>query len=136
VLTITRTFEARPSVVFKLWTESHHVKRWWESKGFVALSFEIDVRPRGAWNCCLRSLMGLNCVNAASIAKSLKQKKLSFTYAADQYRWQSWPFRTMDFTAFGARPESLFAKGLLNRSWPAMSKSAAGRAVWSVSPST
>jgi uncharacterized protein YndB with AHSA1/START domain len=68
----------------------------------------------------------------------VEAKKLSFTYAADQSDGNP-GHQTLErwiLLLLGARPESLFAKGLLNRSWPAMSMSAAGRAVWSVSPST
>lgn len=104
VLTITRMFDA-PPFVFKLWTEAHHVKRWWRSKGFVAFSFEMDVRPGGAWNCCLRSPDGTELRERGVYREIVEAKKLSFTYAADQSHGNPGhqTLVTMHFTALGSK---------------------------------
>jgi uncharacterized protein YndB with AHSA1/START domain len=129
VLTITRTFDAPPSVVFKLWTEPHHVKRWWGLKGFVALSFETDVRPGGAWNCCLRSPDGTELRERGVYREIVEAKKLQFCLCCRSVRWQSWPSDVSDdgFYCLGSKTrvtlrqgtfESVVARDEYEHGWP------------------
>lgn len=46
-LVITRSFAAPRVLVFKAWTEPHHVVRWWGPDGFKTTRCEIDLRPGG-----------------------------------------------------------------------------------------
>ena len=39
---ITRDFDARPSRVFRAWTEPHRLEQWWMRKGFSKISFTIE----------------------------------------------------------------------------------------------
>ena len=47
-LSITRIFDAPRAVVFKVWTESEHVAKWWGPYGFTNPVCEVDARPGGA----------------------------------------------------------------------------------------
>ena len=46
-LTITRVFEAPRALVYKMWTEPHHMKRWWGPRGYATLSAQVDMRLGG-----------------------------------------------------------------------------------------
>ncbi len=54
-LVITRTFDAPRSLVFKAWTESERVKRWWGPKSFTTPVCEVDLRLGGVFRTCMRS---------------------------------------------------------------------------------
>jgi len=49
VLKITRIFDAPRSLVFKAWTESEHIARWWGPRGFKSDVIKNDLRPGGAY---------------------------------------------------------------------------------------
>jgi uncharacterized protein YndB with AHSA1/START domain len=49
VLKITRVFDAPRSLVFKAWTESEHMARWWGPRGFKSTVLKNDLRPGGAY---------------------------------------------------------------------------------------
>jgi uncharacterized protein YndB with AHSA1/START domain len=46
-LVITRVFDAPRALVFKVWTETQHVAKWWGPKGFTNPVCEMDVRVGG-----------------------------------------------------------------------------------------
>ena len=50
-LVITRTFNARPQMVFDAWTRPELVRRWWapRSHGVSLSACDADVRPGGAY---------------------------------------------------------------------------------------
>ncbi len=45
---ITRDFDAPRESVFKMWTDSQKVAKWWGPEGNTTLISEIDPRPGGA----------------------------------------------------------------------------------------
>ena len=55
-LTITRTFNAPPRIVFDAWTSAELVKRWWApvSLGVSIVSCEADVRVGGRYRYVLK----------------------------------------------------------------------------------
>jgi uncharacterized protein YndB with AHSA1/START domain len=54
-LLITRTFDAPPSVMFALWTEPEHFKRWMGPVGFACEEAAIDFRVGGSYRAMIRS---------------------------------------------------------------------------------
>jgi uncharacterized protein YndB with AHSA1/START domain len=46
-VTITRTFDAPRSLVFKMWTDPKHLAQWWGPRGFTNPTCDVDVRPGG-----------------------------------------------------------------------------------------
>jgi uncharacterized protein YndB with AHSA1/START domain len=53
---ITRTFNGPPRVVFEVWTNAEHVRRWWapKSHGVAIVDATADVRPGGAYRYVFR----------------------------------------------------------------------------------
>jgi uncharacterized protein YndB with AHSA1/START domain len=54
-IVITRIFDAPRELVFKAWTESEHMARWWGPAGYTIPFCTIDLRPGGAIHFCMRS---------------------------------------------------------------------------------
>lgn len=54
-LLITRTLDAPPSVVFALWTDPEHMKRWMGPTSFTCPVAEIDFRVGGAYRGMIKS---------------------------------------------------------------------------------
>jgi uncharacterized protein YndB with AHSA1/START domain len=54
-LLITRTFDAPASLVFALWSEPQHLKRWMGPKDFECPEVEMDFRVGGAYRAMIRS---------------------------------------------------------------------------------
>jgi uncharacterized protein YndB with AHSA1/START domain len=47
-LTLTRVFDAPRSLVFRMWTDSKHLARWWGPRGFTNPVCKADARAGGA----------------------------------------------------------------------------------------
>jgi glutathione S-transferase len=54
-LLVTRTFDAPPALVFRLWSQAQHMQRWFGPQGFTCTHCEIDFRPGGRWLACIES---------------------------------------------------------------------------------
>ena len=54
-LLITRTFDAPADVVFSMWSEAEHMKRWMGPNNFACPVAEIDFRVGGAYRGMIKS---------------------------------------------------------------------------------
>jgi uncharacterized protein YndB with AHSA1/START domain len=54
-LLIVRTFNAPPSVVFALWSNAEHMKRWMGPNGFSCTEMAIDLRVGGRYRGMIKS---------------------------------------------------------------------------------
>ncbi len=52
---VTRVFDAPRDLVFRAWTESEHLTRWFGPVGFTTLSSKNELRPGGLFHFCMRS---------------------------------------------------------------------------------
>ncbi|HWD86865.1 MAG TPA: SRPBCC domain-containing protein [Mucilaginibacter sp.] len=55
---ITRIFGAPKELVFKVWTEPEHIKKWWGPDPFTCSRAEIDLRAGGEYSYTMRSPEG------------------------------------------------------------------------------
>ncbi|QBR71840.1 polyketide cyclase [Beijerinckiaceae bacterium] len=84
-LVITRIFEAPREVVFKAWTDPSQAKKWWGPKDHPAIELEMDVRPKGAWRGCLRSIeTGKELWHRGVFHEISPPERLVFTFAWDE----------------------------------------------------
>lgn len=54
VLVLEREFNAPRELVFKMFKEPVHLKRWWGPKGWELPVCSIDFRPGGVWHYCMK----------------------------------------------------------------------------------
>src|SRR5258708_172951 len=52
---LTRVFDAPRHLVFKAWTESDRLAKWWGPAGFTMLISKLEFRPGGVFHYCMRS---------------------------------------------------------------------------------
>jgi len=57
-LTISRAFNAPRDLVFKAWSTADHLKHWFCPQGFTVPACEIEFRPGGKFDLCMRSQGG------------------------------------------------------------------------------
>ncbi|WP_199615103.1 SRPBCC domain-containing protein [Paenibacillus alkalitolerans] len=54
VLVLERVFDAPRDLVFKMFKEPEHLKRWWGPRGWELPVCSIDFRPGGVWHYCMK----------------------------------------------------------------------------------
>jgi uncharacterized protein YndB with AHSA1/START domain len=79
-LVITRVFEAPPDLVFKRWTQGEHLVHRSGPHGFTITHSEGDVRPGGAWRCCMRSPDGADHWLGGVYREIVEPERLVFTH--------------------------------------------------------
>jgi uncharacterized protein YndB with AHSA1/START domain len=80
-LVVTRIIDAPRSLVFKAWTEAEQVARWWGPQGFVTTFCEMDIRPGGAFRCCMRSPAGTDHWKRGVYREIVEPERIVFTFA-------------------------------------------------------
>jgi uncharacterized protein YndB with AHSA1/START domain len=53
-LILERIFDAPRALVFKVFSEAEHLKRWFGPKGWPLSVCNIDFRPNGVWHFCMK----------------------------------------------------------------------------------
>jgi uncharacterized protein YndB with AHSA1/START domain len=54
VLVLERIFDAPRDLVFKMFKEPEHLKRWWGPRGWEIPVCTVDFRPGGVWHYCMK----------------------------------------------------------------------------------
>ena len=54
-LELTHVFDAPVDLVYRMWSEAEHMRRWGCPEGFSVVYSEIDFRVGGQWRSCMRS---------------------------------------------------------------------------------
>jgi uncharacterized protein YndB with AHSA1/START domain len=54
VLVLERVFDAPRNLVFSMFSEPEHLKHWWGPNGWELPVCEIDFRPGGTWQYCMK----------------------------------------------------------------------------------
>jgi uncharacterized protein YndB with AHSA1/START domain len=78
-ITLTRLFDASPDLVWKNWTEPHHVKTWWGPKGFICTFADIDLHVGGVALYCMRSPEGRDYWSTGIFREILKLSRIICT---------------------------------------------------------
>ena len=80
-LSVTRTFDATIEKVWKQWSESENVRRWWGPKGFTSPLAKIDFREGGMSLVCMRApkeFGGMDMYNTWSYKKIVPHERIEF----------------------------------------------------------
>jgi uncharacterized protein YndB with AHSA1/START domain len=81
-LLLTRIYGAPRSMVFKAWTDSKHVARWWSPRGFTNPVCELDVRPGGLIRIDMRAPNGTIYPMKGVFHEIVEPERLVFTGTA------------------------------------------------------
>jgi uncharacterized protein YndB with AHSA1/START domain len=80
-LVVTRLIDAPRRLVFRAWTEPGQVARWWGPQGFVTTHCDMDIRPGGAFRCCMRSPEGTDYWKRGVYREIVEAERIVFTFA-------------------------------------------------------
>lgn len=80
-LTVTRVLDAPRAVVFRAWTDPDQIARWWGPQGFTTTSYDIDVRPGGAFRMAMRSPEGTLHRKVGAYREIVAPERLVFRFA-------------------------------------------------------
>ena len=80
-LFIRRIIDAPRELVFRMWTEAEHLRRWCCPTGFVITFSEGDIRPGGRFRSCMRSPQGDEHWVAGTYVEIVAGEKIAFTHA-------------------------------------------------------
>ncbi|MCZ4094434.1 SRPBCC family protein [Sinorhizobium psoraleae] len=83
-LTITRVFAAPRSLVFKVWTATEHLARWWGPKDFTVPSITADFREGGTWRSCIRSPEGQDYWAHGTYREIVPASRIVFTFTWEE----------------------------------------------------
>jgi uncharacterized protein YndB with AHSA1/START domain len=78
---ITHVFDAPRAMVFKAWTDPEHLQRWFAPRGCTLRLAKTDIRPGGAYLCCIRTPDGHDCWCMGVYREIVAPERLVFTMA-------------------------------------------------------
>jgi len=74
-----RTFNASEADVWRVWTDSDSIQKWWGPKGYTALVVRNDVREGGSYLWAMKSEKGKVFWNTGTYRKVVANKKIVST---------------------------------------------------------
>lgn len=80
VLSISRSFDAPPELLFKLWADPAHRVRWWGPSGMALARCEVDFRVGGTWRCTMARADGYQHPVSGRFTEIVEHTRLCFTY--------------------------------------------------------
>lgn len=83
-LTLSRTFDATPEMVWKVWTDPIHVAKWWGPNGFTNTIHKMDVRKGGEWKFIMHGPDGRNYPNKIVFIEIKKPSLLVYKHSGDE----------------------------------------------------
>jgi uncharacterized protein YndB with AHSA1/START domain len=87
-LLLVRTFNAPVSLVFSIWADAEHMKRWLGPHEFTCTSCEMDFRPGGKWRAGIESVAYGVSFMGGVYREIEKDKRIVYTFAWEDGRDQ------------------------------------------------
>ncbi|HEV7968248.1 MAG TPA: SRPBCC domain-containing protein [Candidatus Acidoferrales bacterium] len=78
-LTIARVFDAPREIVFKAWSKSEHLSRWFGPRGFTLPTCEIDFRAGGVFRFVMRGPDGKDYPFGGTYVEIVEPSRIVFT---------------------------------------------------------
>ncbi len=82
-LEISRFFPALPETVFTAWSRAEHLKNWFSPAGYTVPEAQIDFRPNGACNICMRAPDGQDFWSRGQYLDIIAPERLAFTSSVE-----------------------------------------------------
>jgi uncharacterized protein YndB with AHSA1/START domain len=77
--TVERVFAAPRELMFRMFTQPEHLKRWWAPRPYTVPTCRIDLRPGGLWHYSMRSPEGEEHWARAVYHEIVPPEKLVYT---------------------------------------------------------
>jgi ABC-type polysaccharide/polyol phosphate transport system ATPase subunit/uncharacterized protein YndB with AHSA1/START domain len=106
-LVITRVFDAPRHQVWKAWTDSEQLTKWWVPRGLIARVVKLDLQPGGIVHYNLKSPQGLEAWWKIVYNEIIAPERLVFTFSFSDEEQRvtrnpfdrDWPLRTLSEAA-------------------------------------
>jgi len=82
-IVISRLVNAPRELVFKVWTEPHHVAQWWGPNGFTNTIHSMNVRPGGVWRFMMHGPDGTDYPNRIDFIEVVPPERLVYKHGSD-----------------------------------------------------
>lgn len=86
VLILERVFDAPRDLVFKMFKDPEHLKRWWGPRGWEIPVCTVDFRPGGVWHYCMKCVdqnqgefFGMESWGKGVYKEIIEPEKISYT---------------------------------------------------------
>jgi uncharacterized protein YndB with AHSA1/START domain len=76
----TRLIDASRDLVFKAWTDPHHLVQWWGPKGFTNTFHEFEPTPGGRWRFVMHGPDGRDYQNESVFAEVVRPERVVFDH--------------------------------------------------------
>lgn len=76
---VERQFNAPRTLMFQVFTQPEHLKRWWAPQPYTIPVCTIDLRPGGIWHYCMRSPEGQDQWARSVYREIVSPEKLVYT---------------------------------------------------------
>lgn len=82
-LTLERTIDAPRALIWNVWTDPAHVKKWFVPRPWTIADCELDLRPGGVFRTVMRSPEGQDFPHAGCFLEIVPNEKLVWTNALE-----------------------------------------------------
>jgi uncharacterized protein YndB with AHSA1/START domain len=105
---LTRVFDAPRELVWKAWTESERLSKWWGPKGFTMRVARLELRPGGVFHYSMRSPDGKDLWGKFTYREIVAPERLVFVVSFSNEKggvtrhWLSltWPLEVLNTVSF------------------------------------
>jgi uncharacterized glyoxalase superfamily protein PhnB/uncharacterized protein YndB with AHSA1/START domain len=77
---ISRVFDAPVELVWEVWTDPEHLKKWWGPNGFTNTISQMDIKENGKWNLIMHGPDGTDYKNESVFKEIVPLKKLVYEH--------------------------------------------------------
>ena len=78
-IVVERQFAAPRALLFQVFTQPEHLKRWWAPQPYTIAACTIDLRPGGIWHYCMHSPEGQDQWARSVYREIVPPEKLVYT---------------------------------------------------------
>lgn len=82
-LKLERTIDAPRALIWKVWTDPEHIKKWWAPRPWTTVECEMDVRPGGVFRTVMRSPEGQDFPGLGCFLEVIDREKIVWTTALE-----------------------------------------------------
>lgn len=105
---LVRTFDAPRELVWRVWTDPEHLKRWFGPKGFTMPTCSMELRPGGVFHYAMKSADGHEMWGRWTFLEIVPPEKLVVVVAFSDAKGgvtrhplsATWPLETLSTTTF------------------------------------